>query len=344
MTKKRALITGISGQDGAYLAQFLIKKGYEVVGGERQNASGSLWRLEELGIDGAVKVIPFELLEENNINEVIKNGKFNEIYNLAAQSFVGSSYATPIFTTNVNALGVTRILEAVKNYSRKTRFYQASTSEMYGNSVSKIQNENTNFQPTSPYAISKLYAHWMVNLYREAYNIFCCSGILFNHESPLRGREFVTKKIISDLARVKFNLIPHVKLGNIYAKRDWGYSKDYVGAMWKMMQQKKPDDYVISSGSTNTVKSFVNKAARHFDLDLIWTGRGLNEKAMDKNTKKVIVKIDKKYFRPTEVNFLFGDASKAKKTLKWSPKTNINELIKKMCDYELKKFKQINKI
>jgi len=179
----------------------------------------------------------------------------------------------------------------------------------------------------------------MVNLYRDAYNIFCCSGILFNHESPLRGKEFVTKKIISDLARVKFNLIPHIKLGNIYSKRDWGYSKDYVGAMWKMMQQKKPDDYVISSGSTNTVKSFVNKAAKHFDFDLTWTGKGLNEKAFDKNTKKLIVKIDKNYFRPTEVNYLYGDSRKAKKILKWSPKTSINELIQIMCDYELSKYR-----
>ncbi len=339
MGKKRALITGISGQDGAYLTQFLLKKGYEVVGGERQNASGSLWRLRELGIDKDIEVVTFELLEENNINEVIKNGNFTEIYNLAAQSFVGSSYVTPLFTTNVNALGVTRILEAIRNYSNKTRFYQASTSEMYGNSIFKKQNENTNFQPTSPYAISKLYAHWMVNLYRDAYNIFCCSGILFNHESPLRGKEFVTKKIISDLARVKFNLIPYVRLGNIYSKRDWGYSKDYVGAMWKMMQQKKPDDYVISSGSTNTVKSFVNKAAKHFDFDLIWKGKGLNEKAFDKNSKKLIVKIDKNYFRPTEVNYLYGDSSKAKKILKWSPKTSINELIRIMCDYELSKYR-----
>ena len=339
MGKKRALITGISGQDGAYLTQFLLKKGYEVVGGERQNASGSLWRLRELGIDKDIEVVTFELLEENNINEVIKNGNFTEIYNLAAQSFVGSSYVTPLFTTNVNALGVTRILEAIRNYSNKTRFYQASTSEMYGNSIFKKQNENTDFQPTSPYAISKLYAHWMVNLYRDAYNIFCCSGILFNHESPLRGKEFVTKKIISYLARVKFNLIPYVRLGNIYSKRDWGYSKDYVGAMWKMMQQKKPDDYVISSGSTNTVKSFVNKAAKHFDFDLIWKGKGLNEKAFDKNSKKLIVKIDKNYFRPTEVNYLYGDSSKAKKILKWSPKTSINELIRIMCDYELSKYR-----
>tara|TARA_Y100000816_G_C26092998_1_gene577896 strand:- start:418 stop:1437 length:1020 start_codon:yes stop_codon:yes gene_type:complete len=339
MGKKRALITGISGQDGAYLTQFLLKKGYEVVGGERQNASGSLWRLRELGIDKDIEIVTFELLEENNINEVIKNGNFTEIYNLAAQSFVGSSYVTPMFTTNVNALGVTRILEAIRNYSNKTRFYQASTSEMYGNSIVKKQNENTNFQPTSPYAISKLYAHWMVNLYRDAYNIFCCSGILFNHESPLRGKEFVTKKIISDLARVKFNLIPYIRLGNIYSKRDWGYSKDYVGAMWKMMQQKKPDDYVISSGSTNTVKSFVNKAAKHFDFDLIWKGKGLNEKAYDKNSKKLIVKIDKNYFRPTEVNYLYGDSSKAKKILKWSPKSSINELIRIMCDYELSKYR-----
>ena len=321
MKRKRALITGISGQDGAYLAQFLINKGYLVVGGERQNASGSLWRLKELNIENKIEILPFELQEENNINNVIRNGKFHEIYNLAAQSFVGASYETPIFTSNVNALGVARILEAIKNYSLNTKLYQASTSEMYGNSSAKKQNERTNFEPTSPYAISKLYAHWMINLYRDAYGLFCCSGILFNHESPLRGKEFVTKKIISDLAKVKFNIIPSLSLGNIYTKRDWGYSKDYVQAMWKMLQQKKPNDFVISSGVTHTVKFFVNEAAKEFGYELFWKGKGLNEKAYDKKTNKLIVKIDKKYFRPTEVNYLYGDSKKAKKVLKWLPKT-----------------------
>ena len=239
MTKKIALITGISGQDGAYLAKFLLNKGYIVFGGERQNASGSLWRLAELGIEKKVNVLPFELLEENNINEVIRNGKYDEIYNLAAQSFVGNSYASPVYTSNVNALGTTRILEAIRHFSKETKFYQASTSEMYGNSNLRKQNETTQFNPVSPYAISKLYAHWMVNMYKDAYGLFCCSGILFNHESPLRGEEFVTKKIISNLAKIKYGLINKMSLGNIYSKRDWGFSQDYVEAMWKMLQQKK---------------------------------------------------------------------------------------------------------
>ena len=339
MSKKRALITGISGQDGAYLAKLLLKKGYRVFGGERQNASGSLWRLKSLNIENKVEVIPFELLEENNINDVIRNGRFNEVYNLAAQSFVGNSYSSPIFTSNVNALGVTRILEAIRHFSNNTKFYQASTSEMYGNVSSKRQDEGTSFKPVSPYAISKLYAHWMVNLYRDAYNIFACSGILFNHESPLRGNEFVTKKIVTELAKVKFNITPHLKLGNINSKRDWGYSKDYVEAMWLMLQKSKPDDYVISSGMTYTVKSFVDKAAKYYNFDLEWSGKGLNEKAVDKKSGKTIVKIDKTFFRPTEVNFLYGNSSKAKKILKWDTKTSFEDLIKIMCDAELKKYK-----
>lgn len=339
MVKKRALITGISGQDGAYLAQFLLKKGYTVFGGVRQNASGSLWRLKELGIEKSIDVIPVELIEENNINNLIRNCRFDEIYNLAAQSFVGNSYESPLFTSNVNALGVTRILEAIRHFSRNTKLYQASTSEMFGNSNLKKQNEKSIFKPTSPYAISKLHSHWMINLYREAYNVFCCSGILFNHESPLRGKEFVTKKIVSDLAKVKHNIIPNIKLGNIYSKRDWGFAKDYVEVMWKMLQLKTPDDFVISSGKTYTVKSFVNKAAKEFGYNLFWSGKGLNEKAYDKQTKKLIVGIDKNYFRPTEVNFLCGDSLKAKKILNWNPRTDLNQLIKIMCDFEMSKYK-----
>ncbi len=338
MTKKKALISGISGQDGAYLAKFLIKKGYNVFGGERQNASGNLWRLEELGIHNKVKIIPFELLEENNISDVIRNGKFHEIYNLAAQSFVGNSYSSPVFTSNVNALGVARVLESIKNFSRKTKFYQASTSEMYGNADSNRQNERTDFKPVSPYAISKLYAHWMVRMYREAYDMFCCSGILFNHESPLRGKEFVTKKIVSQLAEIKYGKRTRLYLGNINAKRDWGFSMDYVEAMWKMLQLSKPDDFVISSGMTYTVKSFINKAAKEFGFKLSWKGKGIHEKAYDMKTNKLIVSIDKKYFRPTEVNYLFGDFKKAKKALNWKPKTNLNQLIKIMCDYETSKY------
>ena len=236
MSKKKALITGITGQDGAYLAKFLLNKGYEVVGGERQNASGNLWRLKELGILDKVKIIPFELLEENNINSEIRQGKYNEIYNLAAQSYVDKSFLSPIYTANVNALGVIRILEALRQFSKKTKLYQASSSEMYGNTVSTIQDEKTIFKPISPYAISKLHAHWMLGLYRDAYDLFCCSGILFNHDSPLRGDDFVSKKIVTDLIKIKLNLKSCMYLGNIYAKRDWGYSLDYVEAMWKMLQ------------------------------------------------------------------------------------------------------------
>ncbi len=338
MKKKRALISGISGQDGAYLSKFLLEKNYTVFGGERQNASGSLWRLEELGIREKVEVLPFELLEENNINDVIRKGQFDEIYNLAAQSFVGNSYRSPIFTSNVNALGVARILEAIRHFSPKSKFYQASTSEMYGNAKSAKQNEQTDFRPVSPYAISKLYSHWMVNMYRDAYNLYCCSGILFNHESPLRGEEFVTKKIITNLAKVKFGIIKNIKLGNIYSKRDWGFSMDYVEAMWKMLQQRKPDDFVISSGKTFTVKDFIIKASKHFDFDLEWVGKGLLEKAIDRKTNRTIILIDKKYFRPTEVNYLFGDSRKANKILKWSPKTNLEKLIKIMCEFEISKY------
>ena len=335
MTKKRALITGISGQDGAYLAKLLLKKGYSVVGGERQNASGSDWRLKELGIENKVNIVPFELLEENNIIDVIRTRKFDEIYNLAAQSFVGNSYSSPTFTSNVNALGVTRILEAIRHFSKKTKFYQASTSEMYGNSLSIRQNESTPLQPVSPYAISKLYAHWMVNMYRDAYGIFCCSGILFNHESPLRGEEFITRKISLGLAKIIAGKQKVLKLGNIYSKRDWGYAKDYIEVMWKMLQIKKPQDFVIATGKTYSVKEFINKIVKILNLKTKWTGKGINEKLIDLDRKKPIIIIDKKYFRPAEVNSLKGNYTKAKKILKWSPKTNIDNLAKIMLKSDL---------
>ncbi len=335
--KKKALITGISGQDGAYLSKFLLDKNYEVVGGERQNANRDLWRLRHLGVEKEVKLIPFELLEENNINREIRVGRYDEVYNLAAQSYVDKSFNSPIYTANVNALGVTRILEAIRQFSCKTRFYQASSSEMYGNVSSKKQNEETNFNPISPYAISKLHAHWMLGIYRKAYNIYCCSGILFNHDSPLRGNDFVTRKIILDLIKVKSGRARCVYLGNIYAKRDWGYSKDYVEAMWKMLQKKKPDDYVISSGVNYTVKDFVNKVSKYLDFDLKWSGKSTNEVAVDKKSKKVIIKIKKDLFRPIEIKSTFGNSSKARKVLKWKPKTDFNSLVKIMCDTELKK-------
>ena len=338
MSKKKALITGITGQDGAYLARFLLKKGYEVIGGERQNASGNKWRLKKLGIEKKIQIVQFELLEENNINKEIRRGKYDEIYNLAAQSYVDKSFVSPIYTTNVNALGVIRILEGLRQFSKKTKFYQASSSEMYGNNESRIQDEKTNFKPISPYAISKLHAHWMLGLYRDAYKLFCCSGILFNHDSPLRGNEFVSKKIVTDLIKVKFNLKSCIYLGNIYAKRDWGYSLDYVEAMWKMLQHKKADDFVISSGMNYTVKSFVNKVAKNIGLQLKWKGKGLDEVAIDKKRNKIVLKIKKEFFRPTEIKSTFGNSSKARRILKWKPKTDFDSLVKIMCDAELSKY------
>ena len=339
MIKKKALVTGISGQDAAYLSKFLLEKGYEVIGGERQNASRNLWRLKALGVDKKIKMIPFELLDENNINKEIRRGNYDEVYNLAAQSYVDKSFASPIYTSNVNALGVIRILEAIRQFSKKTKLYQASSSEMYGNTDIKFQDEKTNFKPISPYAISKLHAHWMLGLYRNAYNLYCSSGILFNHESPLRGDEFVSKKIVTDLVKVKYKKISCMYLGNIYARRDWGYSLDYVEAMWKMLQQKKADDYVISSGINQTVKSFVNEVAKNLKLDIKWTGKKLNEKAINKKNNKIIIRIKKHLFRPIEIKSTYGNATKAKKNLKWIPKTDFRTLVKIMCDKELEKYK-----
>ncbi len=337
MKKKKALITGISGQDGAYLAKFLLSKNYKVYGGDRRTASGGLWRLQKLGIQNKISIVDFELAEDTNIYNVVKKGQFDEIYNLAAQSFVGSSFDTPQMTSNVNAFGALRILEAIRFYSKKTKFYQASTSEMFGgHDDEKFQKESTNFKPRSPYAISKLYAYWTTCMYRDGYNLFCCNGILFNHESPIRGNEFVTKKIVSGLCKVKYLNHKELEVGNIYAKRDWGYAADYVEAMWKMLQHRKPDDYVISTGKTHTIKEFINAVCKYLDYDVIWKGKGLNERCFDKKSNKLLVKISKKYFRPAEVNYLRGDFTKAKKILKWKPKTNFDKLVKIMCKDESK--------
>ncbi len=338
MSKKKALITGITGQDGAYLAKLLLSKGYNVFGGMRENSSNSLWRLQKLNIDKSVKIIPFELLEENIINKQIRHGKFHEIYNFAAQSYVDKSFASPVYTSNVNALGVIRILEAIRHFSKSTKFFQASSSEMFGNTGHKSRDENTNFKPISPYAVSKLHSHWMVNMYREAYNLYCCSGILFNHESPLRGDNYVTQKIIRDLVRVKMKKLSHIKLGNINVRRDWGYSEDYVHAMWKMLQENKANDYVISSGHIYSLKSFINKVSQYLGFKIIWVGKNLNEKGIDKNTNKVIVKIDKKLFRPIDISYSSGNSSKARKKLKWKSETTFGDLIKLMCEAELKKY------
>ena len=341
MKKKIAIITGASGQDGAYLIELLLKKNYRVVAALRRNSNINSSRLSSLGLDhvsGNFSKAEIELTEFSNVAKLIYDLKPSEFYNLAAQSFVKTSFSQPIYSTHVNSLGVIHCLEAIRNFSPKTKFYQASTSEMFGNSINKKINENTEFAPVSPYAVSKLYSYHMTKLYRDAYNLFCANGILFNHESPFRGQEFVTQKIITGLVKIKKNKQKYLLLGNLDAYRDWGHAKDYVRAMWLMLQQKKSTDYVISSGKTHTIRKFVNKSAKYLGIKIIWKGSGLNEIGYDKISNKKIVKINKQFYRPNEVNYLKGDPSKAKKILKWKPEYNLDRLIADMCDAALKRY------
>ena len=335
MNKKTALITGIGGQDGAYLAEFLLKKNYKVIGIERRSAERSNWRLKKLSILDKIIMEDSDIKEIGNLIRIFKKYKFNEVYNLAAQSFVKSSFDNPIETYQVNAIGTLNLLEIIRTQKQKIKFYQASTSEMFGKHGKNMQNELTNFHPRSPYASAKVFSHYTVQNYREAYKIFAVSGILFNHESPLRGEEFITRKISLGLAKIVTGKQKVLKLGNIYAKRDWGYAKDYIEAMWKMLQVKKPDDFVIASGKTYSVKDFVNKCVKILKLKTKWVGKGLNEKLIDLDKKKPIIIIDRKYFRPAEVSFLKGDYAKARKILKWHPKTNLDKLAKIMIYSDL---------
>ena len=335
MNKKTALITGISGQDGAYLAEFLLKKNYRVIGIERRSARNLNWRLEKLSISDKIIIEDSDIKEVNNLIRIFQKYKVHEVYNLAAQSFVKSSFDNPIETTLVNAVGTLNLLETIRNQNAKIKFYQASTSEMFGEHGKKKQNELTNFHPRSAYATSKTFSHFTVQNYREAFKMFAVNGILFNHESPLRGEEFITRKISLGLAKIISGKQKILKLGNIYAKRDWGYAKDYVEAMWKMLQVKKPEDFVIATGKTYSVKEFINKSVKILNLNTKWVGNGLNEKLIDLNKKKPIIIIDKSYFRPAEVNILRGDYSKAKRILKWSPKTNLDDLAKIMLKSDL---------
>ena len=334
--KKTALITGISGQDGAYLAKFLLDKNYKVIGTDRRSARSDNWRLRRLGIANKIILEEMELGEIYEIQRVFEKYKLNEVYNLAAQSFVGTSFKSPLNTANITGLGTLRILETIRSTNPKIRFYQASSSEMFGDVLEKNQKETTPLNPQSPYAISKVFSHYLTQNYRNSYNLYATSGILFNHESPLRGEEFVTRKIIIGLVRILKNEINSFELGNIYAKRDWGYAKEYVEAMWKMLQMKRPDDYVISSGKTYSIKDFINKATKYLKMNVVWTGKGLNEKLINKNSNKAIIRINPKFFRPAEVNILIGDSKKAQKKLKWKPNTNLDQLIKIMIDDELK--------
>ena len=334
--KKLALITGVSGQDGAYLAKLLLEKKYKVVGTDRRSARSSNWRLKRLGIENDIIFEEMELSELYEIQRVFNKYNFSEVYHLAAQSFVKASFNSPLNTSNITGLGTLRILETIRSMNPKIKFYQASSSEMFGDVLSKVQNEKTALNPQSPYAISKVFAHYSTQNYRSSYNMFAVSGILFNHESPLRGEEFVTRKIIIGLIKILKKEIEFFELGNLYAKRDWGYAKEYVEAMWKMLQQKKPDDYVISTGSTHTIKDFINKATKYLNMNVSWHGHGLKEKLVNNENNKTIIKINPKYFRPAEVNLLIGNSAKARKKLKWKPKTDLNKLIKIMIDEELK--------
>ena len=337
MRKKKALITGINGQDGAYLSKLLLEKGYKVYGTCRRSTSERFTRLKILGIFKKVHLYDFDLLEVSNIQTIIKEIMPDEIYNLAAQSFVPSSFTVPIVTADINALGTLRILDAIHLINNKIKFYQASTSEMFGK-VRKIpQNELTPFHPRSPYGVSKLFAHWITINYRESYDMYACCGILFNHESPLRGEEFVTKKITSTLSNIKKGSKEVLNVGNIYAKRDWGFAGDYVEAMWLMLQQKKADDYVIATGNTYLVKDFIELTLEYLKFNYKWVGKGMDQKVINKDNNNVLVKINKNYFRPAEVDLLIGNSNKAKKKLKWKPKTSINKLVKLMVDHDLSK-------
>jgi GDPmannose 4,6-dehydratase len=317
---KRALITGITGQDGAYLAQFLVSKGYKVYGGYRRSSTRNFWRLHYLDVKKDIEFIPLDLLDQTSIMTALKVADPDEVYNLAAQSFVGVSFEQPIATGEISALGTTRILESIRFINPKIKFYQASTSEMFGNAA-QPQSETTPFEPASPYAAAKLYAHWVTRNYREGYGLFACSGILFNHESPIRGIEFVTKKITDGVARIKMGYNKELMLGNLDAKRDWGFAGDYVEAMWAMLQQQKADEYVIATGESHSVREFCEEA---------FACAGLNYAQY--------VKVDKQFFRPVDVHYLLGDPTKANTKLNWKPKTNFKQLVKMMVEADLAKY------
>ena len=331
---ENALITGITGQDGSYLAELLLEKGYKVYGLVRRKSKLDFNNAEHL--KGKVTFIFGDMTDSASLLRAMEIAKPDEIYNLAAQSFVTTSWATPLSTADINAIGVTKLLEAVRLVKPETRVYQASTSEMFGKVQAVPQNETTPFYPRSPYGVSKLYGHWIIKNYRESYGMFACSGILFNHESERRGAEFVTRKITISVAKIKAGLQECVELGNLNASRDWGHSADYVRAMWLMLQQDVADDYVVASGETHTVRDFVTLAFRAAGMELEFHGEGEKEYATLQGTDRVLVKVNPKFFRPAEVDLLIGDASKAKKVLGWEPKISYADLVKRMVESDMK--------
>ena len=337
---KRALITGITGQDGSYLAEFLLTKDYEIHGLIRRGSTFNTSRIDHLYRDPHEKGVRFflhsgDLTDSSSVSRLVEKIKPDEIYNLGAQSHVRVSFDTPEYTSNVVALGPLRLLDAIRETKSNTRFYQASSSEMFGQTTEVPQTEITPFHPRSPYGCAKVYAYWITKNYRESYNLFAVNGILFNHESPRRGETFVTRKITRGLARIKLNLEKKLYLGNLDSSRDWGYAKDYVAGMWQMLQQPKPDDYVLATGETHTIREFAELSARFLDFELVWRGRGLKEKGVDKKTGRTLIEIDPRYFRPAEVDLLVGDASKAKRELGWRPKTTFEQLVAMMVKSDL---------
>lgn len=343
--KKSALITGITGQDGSYLAELLLEKGYEVYGIMRRKSVVDYGNVEH--IKDKIKFIYADMTDLISLINAMKISQADEVYNLAAQSFVATSWEQPLATAEIDAVGVTNMLEAIRNTKPECRFYQASTSEMFGLVQEIPQRETTPFYPRSPYGVAKLYGHWITKNYRESYDMYACSGILFNHESERRGKEFVTRKITDAVARIKQGAQEHLELGNMDSKRDWGHSKDYVMAMWLMLQQEKADDYVIATNETRTVREFVEKSFSHAGIDIVWQGEGVNEIGIDKETNKTVVKINPKFFRPAEVDILLGNPEKAEEELNWKREISFEELVERMVknDMELvKKEIEISKI
>lgn len=331
---KRALITGITGQDGSYLAELLLEKGYEVYGVMRRKSQVDYGNVEHLIQD--IHLIYADMTDIVSLIAAMKASQADEVYNLAAQSFVATSWDTPIGTAEIDAIGVTSMLEAIRLVKPECRFYQASTSEMFGMVQAIPQNEETPFYPRSPYGVAKLYGHWITKNYRESFDMYACSGILFNHESERRGYEFVTRKITNAVARIKYGFQDKLELGNMSAKRDWGHSKDYVRAMWLMLQQNKPEDYVISSGETHEVREFVNIAFEMAGIPLVWEGEGIAERGFDKRSGRELVCVNPDFFRPAEVELLLGDASKAEKELGWQREISFEELVLRMVEHDMK--------
>ncbi|MFZ6722096.1 GDP-mannose 4,6-dehydratase [Undibacterium sp. Ji49W] len=336
---KKALITGITGQDGAYLAQLLLEKGYTVYGTYRRTSSVNFWRIEELGISThpSLHLVEYDLTDLSASIRLLQTTGVTEVYNLAAQSFVGVSFEQPLTTTEITGIGALNLLEAIRIVNTEIRFYQASTSEMFGKVQAVPQVESTPFYPRSPYGVAKLYAHWMSINYRESYGIFACSGILFNHESPLRGREFVTRKITDSVAKIKLGKLDVLELGNMDAKRDWGFAKEYVEGMWRMLQADKPDTFVLATNRTETVRDFVTMAFKAADIQLNWAGEGENETASCARTGKVLVRVNPKFYRPAEVELLIGDPAKARQVLGWEPKTTLEELCQMMVEADVRR-------